>query len=351
MNLMRLYLKILFLSVIIFSCQKEIHFDADNPPGNEPPPVDTTISDAQYTLVNTPNECMIDSVAGYFVKGVETDSSFCKIFIGVNVTKAGRYTITTDEKNGYSFSGIGVFENTGTHSVILYAQGTPGKAEADVFNVSTGTSSCSFNIDVLDAVAVTSDDYFPLTKGSYWSYEDLTQRGDTMTREIMDTNNVNDLVYTVMEERKRGPAKSYLFRETRGGEFFEFASVDKYAGGLSYVPAVYDEIYFMNQVLFDGTTWESTEYTGTISGGQPILLKYGYTCLQKNAVVVLNGKAFMNVYIVNVRPQIRSVDHGYNSNGQDYYYYYAKGVGIIYMLMYDLGRLQTEWRIKAWDVK
>jgi hypothetical protein len=52
----------------------------------------------------------------------------------------------------------------------------------------------------------------------------------------------------------------------------------------------------MNQVLFKGTAWESTEYQGAISGGQEILLKYVYTCLEKNTTVVLNGKAFTNVY-------------------------------------------------------
>src|SRR4029078_12694236 len=123
-----------------------------------------------------------------------------------------------------------------------------------------------------------------------------------------------------------GPERAYLFRESRGGEYFEYGAVDKYTTSLSYVPAVYDEIYFMNEVLFNNTSWESAEYTGTITGGQPILLKYGFTYLQKNATVVLNGKAFVNVYVVNMRPQIRSVDHAYNSNGQDYYYYYAKGI-------------------------
>jgi hypothetical protein len=349
MKFIRRYLTIFLLGVFIFSCQKETHFESVDP-GNEPP-ADTAVSDAVFTLLNTPNDCIIDSLAGFYVKGVELDSSQSKIFIGVNVTAPGRYTITTDQKNGYSFSGSGIFDNTGNKVVVLGAQGTPVEAEQDMFNVSAGTSSCSFAVEVLTAVSVTSDDYFPLTLGSYWSYEDLTFRGDTMTRMITDTSSVNGVEYTVMEEHKKGPVRSYEFRKSRGGEYFEYAAVDEYTGSLSYVPAVTDEIYFMNQVLFEGTSWESTEYTGTISGGQPIMLKYIYTCLQKNATILLNGKAFTNVYVLNMRPEIRSLDHAYNSTGEDNYYYYAKGIGIIYIVKYDLGRVQSEWRIKEWDIK
>src|SRR5690349_287751 len=210
MKLKRLYLTLVLAVVVIFSCQKEIHFDADTPPVTEPPPVDTTIADAQYTLINTPGECMIDSLTGFYVKGVAVDSSVCKIYIGVNVMKAGKYTITTDQKNGYGFSGSGIFDGTGDRTIVLVAQGTPGTSQQDVFNVNTGTSSCSFPIDVIDAVVVHSDSYFPLSIGSWWSYEDLTARGDTMMRTIADTNSVNGVVYTIMNEQKKGPERSYL---------------------------------------------------------------------------------------------------------------------------------------------
>ena len=309
------------------------------------------VGDAVYTLINTPNECILDTIAGYFVKGVTIDSGVSKIFIDVDVSKAGAYSITTSEVNGYSFTGNGIFEAGGNQVIVLNGEGTPSASGKDVFYVSTGTSSCSFTIDVLNAVAVTSDDYFPLTRGSSWSYEDLTARGDTMMRIVIDTSNVNGIQYSLMEERKRGSPRTYKFRQSRGGEYFEYASVDEYTGSLAYVPAGTDEIYFMNQVLFKGTKWESKEYQGAVSGGQEILLKYVYTCLEKNTTVVLNGKAFTNVYIINVQPEIRALEYAYNSTGEDYYYYYAKGIGIIYMITFDYGIRQFEWRIKNWDVK
>jgi hypothetical protein len=345
---MRSFFTTLAAVVFVCSCQKEIHFESDT--SNVPPP-DTTVHDAIYTLINTPNDCMIDSLVGFYVKGIEIDSSLSKIFIRVSVTEPGIYSITTGAKNGYSFACSGVFEHTGDHVAVLNAQGTPLASEQDAFNVTAGTSSCSFTIDVLDAVAVNNVDYFPLTPGSYWSYEDLTSMHDTMTRSIEGTETLNGFQYAVMKEQKKGPPVMHHFRKSPGGEYFEYASVDEYAAALSYVPAVSDEIYFMNNYLLKATSWETPEYTGTISSGQPILLKYTFTCVQKDATVVLNGKAFTNVYMLNMQPQIRSVDHAYNTTGEDYYFYYARGIGIIYMIKYDLGRRQSEWRIKAWDVK
>ena len=309
------------------------------------------VEDAEYTLINTPNDCLVDSLAGIYVRGLELDTSVSKIFIAVEVTKEGAYNITTDEVNGYRFSGEGILESTGNQVIVLKATGIPLTAQQNSFTVNTGTSSCSFIIDVLDVVEVTGNDYFPLTQGSWWSYEDMTPRGDTMMREIIDTSMVNGIEYARLEERKFGPAKTYKFRKSSGGEYFEYTPVDAYSSSLSYVPGVTDEIYFMNQELFDGTYWESAEYEGTISGGQPIRLKYDFTCLDKNATIVINGKAFTNVYIINVRPEIRSLDHAYNTTGEDYYYHYAKGIGIIYMLKFERGIRQWEWQIKSWDVK
>ena len=345
---MRLFVTILAAVVFICSCQKEIHFESDPP---SIPPPDTTIHDARYTLTNTPNNCMIDSLAGFYVKGIQIDSSLSKIFIHVNVSEAGKYNITTEDKNGVSFTGGGIFETTGDQVISLNAQGTPAVAEQDAFTVSTGTSSCSFVIDVLDIVTVNNTDYFPLTTGSYWSYEDLTSMQDTMTRSIEDIETVNGIQYAVMKEQRKGPPLMHYFRKSPGGEYFEYVSVDEYASALSYVPTVSDEIYFMNDWLLKNDSWETPDYSGTISSGQPILLKYTYTCLQQDATVVIKGKAFTHVYVLNMQPQIRSVDHAYNPTGEDYYYYYARGIGIIYMIKYDLGRRQSEWQLKAWDVK
>jgi hypothetical protein len=307
-------------------------------------------TDAVFTLVGAPGDCMVDSVSGNFYKRVETDTSE-KISIKVNVTGKGAYSILTEDVNGYYFAGSGVFTTTGEQSIVLYAEGVPEAMGTDVFTVNTGTSQCTFEVTVKSTVEISSESYFPLTSGSYWSYEDLTPIKDTMLRRVVSTAEINDEIYTVVEEKKKfGDPQLYNFRQF-GSEFYEFGVVDKYTQSLSYTPVVSDEIFFLNQVLVKGASWESKEYTGTIQSGQTILLKYGYYCYQKNITIDLNGNTFGNVHVIGVQPQIRSVDHGYNNTGEEYIYSYAKGIGLVYMAKFEHGNRQMEWRIKDWRIK
>jgi hypothetical protein len=205
-------------------------------------------------------------------------------------------------------------------------------------------------ISVAEPVASASEDYFPLSKGSYWSYEDLTLIKDTMMRSITDTVSAAGYVYSIMHQQtRRGGPNDLNFRKS-GGLYFEYASVDKYTASLSYITPVIADIEFLNQVLFKGATWASEEYTSTIAGGQPIMLQYSYTCLDNDATVNINGNIFAHVYIISMLPFIRPLDHGYTSTGEQYFFYFAKGVGLIYMLKVQLGARQLEWQIKTWHI-
>src|SRR5438045_2359038 len=105
-------------------------------------------------------------VTGTYVKGIYLDT-FSKVNINVNVTVPGRYNIGTNIVNGYSFHVVGDFVSTGVQTITMYAQGTPLNEGMDIFNVTAGTSACSFEVNVLSGyVTVTSDDYFPLTDSS-----------------------------------------------------------------------------------------------------------------------------------------------------------------------------------------
>jgi hypothetical protein len=311
--------------------------------------MDTIVPPAEFTMVGTPNACAVDSIFGNYAVGAQLDDGSA-VRLEVNVTKRGSYTISTNEVNGYTFSAKGVFNATGVQSVNIYAQGRPLLPGENTFVIDTPATPCSFNITVIDTVKVTSKDYFPLTKGSYWSYEDLTNLGDTMMRRITDTMTINDKLYTVMNQQNKfgDPRTLFFFKE--GDQYYEYAHADKYSGSLFYIPDVYGDIYFLNQVLFNGTTWGSDEYTGTIQGGQPIMLQYSFSCLDKDATVTFNGKAFAHVYMVRMQPYIRSLQNSYNSTGEDYYYFYARGIGCIYMLKLQNGSRLSEWRIKSWSV-
>jgi hypothetical protein len=151
---------------------------------NVQPAVVTT--PAVFALQGSPNKCMVDTVFGIYIKNISlTTTNYVKV--GVDVSTIGSYNISTNAVNGYSFSGSGLFTSTGVQTIILAASGTPLKEGIDQFIVSAATSSCSFSDTVLNAIAVTNNDHFPLTYGSYWNYDNLFSPGDTLKRNIIDS--------------------------------------------------------------------------------------------------------------------------------------------------------------------
>lgn len=69
---------------------------------------------------------------------------------------------------GFSFAGTGTVTAGPNQLIILTGTGTPATAGPQTFTVTFGTSSCTFTVDCLPAL---SNDYFPRTTNSNWSYE------------------------------------------------------------------------------------------------------------------------------------------------------------------------------------
>jgi len=65
---------------------------------------------------------------------------------------------------------------------------------------------------------------------------------------------------------------------------------------------------------------------------------------------VINGKAFTHVYKIQMKPQIRSLDHGFNSTGEVYTYYFVKGIGLVFYKETNLGTYYGELTINNWKV-
>lgn len=112
-------------------------------------------SDAAYTL-----DCTSVSVTGSYVANVPANESNYININNINVTKAGNYIISasTDTNNGYSFIAIGVFLNTGIHSVKLMAQGTPLNSQMDNFTIKLSGAGvqpqiCTANVSVQQSIA------------------------------------------------------------------------------------------------------------------------------------------------------------------------------------------------------
>lgn len=63
--------------------------------------------------------------------------------IQANVTKAGTYSITTDQVNGITFANSGTLASTGTQSITLTGTGTPTLAGTETYTLNTAPA-CSF---------------------------------------------------------------------------------------------------------------------------------------------------------------------------------------------------------------
>jgi len=307
---------------------------------------------AEFTLQESMGKCMNDSVMGTYVKGVGLDT-VSKATISVNVTVPGKYLVTTNIVNGYSFIGAGTFSSTGVQIIILYAEGIPINGGVDIFSVTAGTTSCSFEVTVLPGfVSVTGDDYFPLTDSSYWIYDDLFAKGNTIKRSIDGTSTANGKVYSVMKQTDNyGSNEQFLFRRN-DADYLEYGREDKYTASFQYDKNIFTDLLFLNQYVGQGTYWESPEFEDTATFGQVIFLKYGYKCLKTNAVVAVNGNAFANVCIIEMRPQIHSLGNPWGSTNEIYTCYYAKGVGLIYYYaVSNFGYRKAEMQLKSWLVK
>ncbi len=311
--------------------------------------IDTAQQAAVFSLEGAPGACMNYSIFGSYIKDVVLDSN-SKIKIEVNVISAGAYSIHTDTINRYNFSASGTFLQTGVQSIFLTAKGTPLNEETDAFTVNTGISICSFDVSVLAPMAFSGSDYFPLSANSYWTYDDLVDTGDTIKETVIDSTNINNNFYKVMNEDVRfGGPYQYFYRKS-GSEYFEYAAPNKYTTFFQYKKPVYADIPFLKENLNNNSAWQSPEYIDTTTDGTIIYLKYEFSCLNNNATVAINGKAFANVYEIKMLPKIKSSGGNYAYTNEEYLFYYSKGIGLIYLKKALSGFTQQELQIRNWHI-
>lgn len=268
--------------------------------------------------------CMDASVSGSYVKNVALTSTN-QVSIKLNVTTAGTYTVSTNSVNGYSFSGSGTVAGTGTQTIILTATGTPVNEGTDTFTVTAGTSTCTFTVTVTPTGI--QGDYFPLTAGSWWSYDDMFFPGDTLKMLNATTATIGSNTYRLFKEYDNDEQvvdTSYYRRA--GDDYFDYTYTDAFTGSLFDVEQK-EDLLFLKQTLATGETWTQGPYTGTINGINTSL-RYIFTCTNANASVTVNGKSFTNVYHITINPE-KNNGSGYVATGEVIEMFYAKGIGLI----------------------
>lgn len=332
-------------AVLVYSCKKEYSYEGGP-------------SSSGYLIKDNNNNCSQPSVSGNYMAGKTlSDSNF--IEVRVHVTRAGMYSIKTGTVNGYSFAASGNFNDTGIVVVKLQASGKSLIAGTDFFNIEYDSTNCQMAITVLTStspvVQTSNPDYFPLTDGSRWVYDDLTFPGDSIIRTVTGaTITLNGTVHKVIDEYKSfyPSTNKHYYRKT-GTDYFRYTSLSGFTSSFSYSPPLFGDIYFLKENIITGYSWYSDTWNGRTSMvWQFIDLRYHFRCLDADATVMVNGRTFAHVYKIQMIPEI--ADTGLSlpmaPTGEMHTLYYAKGIGLIYAEFHNGILPHPVLRIRSWAV-
>ncbi len=302
---------------------------------------------AQYNVAGAPNGCANFVVEGEYIQSAKLDSSN-RVKVNLDVTRPGYYTISLTSVNGYSFSGAGILSTLGLQAISLYGEGTPLNSGTDFFTLAGASGACAFAVTVKSATN-SNLNHFPLTLSSTWTYNDLQFPGDSIKRIIIDSAIVNGKWYRNIQQKDR-IATTTLQARRSGNDYFEYGSADKYTTALIFSPVIKADILFLKEGLATSDTWTSVNYTGTTLAGQAYSLRYTYLCTHDDAVVVINGQTFEHIYKIEVRPQTAPPSSPFSNTGEMFEYYYADGIGLIYLRKTFNGVSTMEANIRRYKV-
>jgi endonuclease G len=125
--------------VFAFACRRE----------TVNPTLPTTPTQAEFSLVASGGNCSNTNVQGGYEVSVTTGINDF-VIVQVNVSKPGKYIVTTPTVNGLSFADSGTFNSTGVTSIFLKAKGTPLAGGNFNYALNAGSSTCSFEVSVFD---------------------------------------------------------------------------------------------------------------------------------------------------------------------------------------------------------
>lgn len=141
-----------FLIILLLAACKK---DNDTSPESPEEPVLTP--PATYSFTDVSGNCYNAIVQGAYLWGSVLVPQTNKVILKVNVTTVGSYSVSTLTVNGYRFAGSGVFTATGAQTISLSAVGIPETSVTSNFLISNGTSSCSFDVTVVDGSQFDND--------------------------------------------------------------------------------------------------------------------------------------------------------------------------------------------------
>ncbi len=300
-------------------------------------------SSATGTLGGGGGDCTPFTLKGNYQEGI-LFSPFNSVEIQVNVTTPGNYNIITNTVNGVYFSATGTFLAIGVQPVTLLGIGTPTTSGIQTFSVSFGGSSCSFDITFLPGVAP-SGDYFPITLNSNWVYSLIGgTSSDSLKSTVIDysLNSIGNTYSTITADYvpPSGVPDSSFYRKV-GSDYFQYIDYSNY---IPFDQPVNGEFIFLKDNVASGTTWQSPNVSGSISG-VPFSGYMKMTILDKAVPVTIGTFNFPDVIKVKYEFFITGSSTPIETDQR----WFARNVGEIHF-DYDDGTNQAGFEVGRYQV-
>lgn len=106
---------------------------------------------AKGFLIKTAGNCQSPKINGQYKPNTPVSNNHY-VIVQVHFTRPGRYKISTDIRNGFSFQDSAEIKDTGYHEIKLKATGRPLISETTEFIVFFDSSLCSFSVPVSNNV-------------------------------------------------------------------------------------------------------------------------------------------------------------------------------------------------------
>lgn len=318
------YLAVVLVSFFLFAgCAKELSFENGVPLGS-----------AAGTLKSISGNCLPVTINGNYVKdSALTDSNY--VVVQVDFSATGKYKISTDTLNGFSFQDSGYALNTGLQSITLKGTGKPLFMQPTNFSVTFDSSVCMFSINVTDSVVtppitppVTSADYFPTTDSSNWTYQIQTANSpsDSIRTTVFATDKIisGNTYRTFISNEFTSPDTSY-YRKGNGlyytySNFNEFSIYDTVESKVDYI--------FLKDNVPVSSTWESAEVNATFNSTTG-KAKVRFTIEGKDIQTTLGNTTVDSVIQVKREYLFAPSATGVYQTVTTANFYYAKNIGFI----------------------
>ncbi len=285
------------------------------------PPIYTA---AAGSLQDESGNCMAITVNGNYTQDTALTSKNT-ITVTVNFTKTGRYKLYTDTVNGCWFSmDSATTYNTGIKTVTLRGNGTPVVQGTSYFNVFFQNSVCSFSV-LTNSLSKSERDYFPMSIGSYWTYDTLpnTSATDTVRYTVSPSTQVKSgQTYRLFSSSRA--SDSHYYRKNYKGQYYEYTDI---FSGFSIPPFEY---MFLDDTKPVGSVfYQSQTFTGTYQG-QPAAVSIKLTIVEKNINYTFANSITLDS-VIHVRQDITLTLSGrdISSSILPNDVYYAKNIGLI----------------------